>query len=273
MAASTYSVTLHHLALDAKATGLNYPDEQLQGVTVEQLTELLRALEEVAGRLSIYEPSSPEIRVKTDREVFVVRTRYRHLCFVGSETALRGEEHSVAYIMGAITGQALPVARPAVNPRLFDRPPTAIPLRPAARGGGGGVGIGFPDWAKIALLALFSLSFAGAGVWMLFKPARTLAPKYKLMSATEAVGLLGRVAGQYQTGNQPGDRRLIIDNAGTLRIAKYGPDQSIAEEIIRTARGATQGGRPALVTSDPYVMLIHDADSVTLYGQTFRRVP
>ena len=270
MLATTYSVTLHHLAPGAKDAGLNYPDEQLQGVTVEQLTELLRALEEVAGRLSIYEPSSPEIRVKTDREVFVVRTRYRHLCFVGSETALRGEEHSVAYIMGAITGQALPVARPVVNPRLFERPPTAIPLRPSARGGGGG--IGFPDWAKIALLALFSFTFVGAGVWMLFKPARTLAPKYKLMSATEAVGLLGRVAGQYQTGNQPGDRRLIIDNAGTLRIAKYGPDQSIAEEIIRTARGATQDGRPALVTTDPYVMLIHDADSVTLYGQTFKRV-
>lgn len=269
MAAPTYSVTLHHLASGAKDAGLNYPDEQLQAVTVEQLTELLHALEEVAGRLSIYEPSSPEIRVKTDREVFVVRTRYRHLCFVGSETALRGEEHAVTYIMGAITGQALPVARPAVNPRLFERPPTAIPLRPP-RGGGGGVG--FPDWAKIALLAVISLSFVSGGVWMLFKPARSLAPKYKLMSATEAVGLFGRVAGQYQTGNQPGDRRLIIDNAGTLRIAKYGPDQSIAEEIIRTARGATQDGRPALVTTDPYVMLVQDTDSVTLYGQTFTRV-
>lgn len=268
MAAPTYSVTLHHLAPGAKDAGLNYPDEQLQGVTVEQLTDLLRALEEVAGRLSIYEPAGPEIRVKTDREVFVVRTRYRHLCFVGSETVLRGEEHGVAYIMAAITGQALPVAQPAVNPRLFDRPPTAIPLRP--RGDGGRVG--FPEWAKIALLAIISLSLVGAGVWMLFKPVRTLAPKYKLMSATEAVGLLGRVAGQYQTGNQPGDRRLIIDNAGTLRIAKYGPDQSIAEEIIRTARGATQDGRPALVTSDPYVMLIHDSESVTLYGQTFKRV-
>ena len=269
MAAPTYSVTLHHLAAGAKDAGLNYPDEQLQAVTVEQLTELLHALEEVAGRLSIYEPSAPELRVKTDREVFVVRTRYRHLCFVGSETALRGEEHGVAYIMGAITGQALPVARPAVNPRLFERPPTAIPLRPPRGGGGGG---GFPDWAKIALLAVISLSFLSGGVWMLFKPARTLAPKYKLMSATEAVGLLGRVAGQYQTGSQPGDRRLIIDNAGTLRIAKYGPDQSIAEEIIRTARGATQDGRPALVTSDPYVMLVHDSESVTLYGQTFKRV-
>lgn len=269
MASPTYSVTLHNLAPGAKDAGLNYPDEQLQGVTPEQLAELLHTLEEVAARLSIYEPSNPEIRVKTDREVFVVRTRYRRLCFVGSETALRGEEHGVAYIMGAITGQALPVVRPAVNPRLFDRPPTAIPLRPPRSGGGG---VGFPEWAKIALLAVLSLSFVGGGLWMLFKPARSLAPKYKLMSPTEAVGLLGRVAGQYQTGNQPGDRRLIIANDGTMRIAKYGPEQSVAEEIIRTAKGATQDGRPALVTSDPYVMLIHDSESVTLYGQTFKRV-
>lgn len=270
MAANTYSVTLHHLAPGAKAAGLHYSDEQLQGVSVEQLADLLRALEDLAGRLTLYEPSNPEIRVKTDREVFIIRTRYRQLCFAGHETALRGEEHSVTYILSTITGQALPAAVPTSNPRLFERPATAIPLRPPGRRDA--AGLGFPEWPKIALLVLVSLAFVGTGLWMLFKPARSLAPKYKLMASTEAVSLLGRVAGQYQTGNQPGDRRLIIDNAGTMRIAKYGPDQSIAEEIIRTARGATQDGRPALVTSDPYVMLINDADSVTLYGQTYKRV-
>lgn len=271
MAATTYSVTLHHLAPDAKAAGLRYPDEQLQAVTAEQLALLLHALEELASRLTIYEPSAPELRVKTEREVFIVRTRYRQLCFVGHETALRGEEHSVSYIMGAITGQAVAVVRPAVNPRLFERPPTAIPLRPGGRRDMGG-GAGFPEWLKIGLLAVISFACVGAGLWMLFKPARSFAPTYKLMPATEAVTLLGRVAGQYQTGTQPGDRRLIIGNDGTMRIAKYGPEQAIAEEIIRTARGATQDGKPALVTSDPYLMLINDADSVTLYGQVYKRV-
>jgi hypothetical protein len=169
--------------------------------------------------------------------------------------------------MGAITGHVTPVTRPAVNPRLFERPPTAIPLRPPARGGGG-----VPDWIKITLLLGVSLACVGGGVWLLFRPARSLAPKFTLLPATEAVSLLVRTAGQYQTGTQEGDRRLIIGGDGTLRIAKYGPEQSIAEEIIRTARGATQDGKPALATSDPYVMLINDADSVTLYGQTFKRV-
>lgn len=269
MAASTYSVTLHHLSPGARDAGLDYPDELMSAVSAEQIVELLQALETLAGRLTIYEPSSPEIRIKTEREILVVRTRYRRLCFVGHETALRGEEHGIPYIMGAITGHAAPVARPVVSPRVFERPPTAIPLRPSARGGGG---IGFPDWAKIALLLVVSLACVGSGVWMLFRPARSLAPKFTLMPASEAVSLLARTAGQYQTGNQPGDRRLIIGPDGTLRIAKYGSEQMIAEEIIRTGRGATQDGKPALVTSDPYVMLINDADSVTLYGQVFKRL-
>lgn len=269
MAASTYSVTLHHLSSGARDAGLNYPDEQMTAVPAEQIAGLLQALEELAGRLTIYEPSSPEIRIKTDREILVVRTRYRRLCFVGHETALRGEEHSVAYIMGAITGHAAPVTRPVVNPRLFERPPTAIPVRPALRGGNGG---GIPDWVKIAVLLVVSLACVSGGVWMLFRPARSLAPKFTLMPAADAVSLLARVAGQYQTGNQPGDRRLIVGPDGTLRIAKFGAEQAIAEEIIRTARGATQDGKSALVTSDPYVMLINDAESVTLYGQIFKRL-
>jgi hypothetical protein len=270
MAAPTYSVTLHHLAPGVRDAGLNYPDEQLSGVTVEQLTGMLRSLEEIAATLSIYEPSSPEIRVKTEREIFVIRTRYRRLCFVGNETALRGEEHGIAYIMGAITGNAELLAQTSVSARVIERPPSAVPVRMLPRGNGGGGG--FPDWAKIALLVAISVSLVGGGVWMLFRPARSMAPKFSYLPASEAVSLLIRVAGQYHTGTQEGDRRLIVGNDGTLRIAKYGTEQTIAEEIIRTARGATQDGRAALVTTDPYVILINDADSVTLYGLDFKRV-
>jgi hypothetical protein len=269
MAAPTYSVTLHHLAPGATKAGLAYPDEQLAGVSADQLNTLLEALQTVAARLTSYEPSSPEIRIKTDREVFVVRTRYRHLCLVGSESALRGEEHSISFIMGAVTGQATPVTRPSVNPRLFERPPTSIPLRMPARDSGGG---GLPEWLKIAVLVVVSLSLLGGGVWMLFRPARTLAPSYTLMSAAESAVLLTRTAGEYETGTGSGDRRIIIGPDGTLRIAKYGSEKSIAEEIIRTSRGAMQNTSPALVTTDPYVMLIRDADTISLYGLTFKRV-
>ena len=266
MAAASYSVTLHHLAPGAAAAGLGYPDEQIAAVTTQQLRELLMALSLVASNLTIYEPSTPEIRIKTDREVYVVRTRYRHLCFVGRETLLRGEEHSVDFILGTITGLAEPELKTAA-PRVFERPASVTPASTRLSSG-----LGFPEWAKITLLLLVSAASVGGGLWLLFRPVRTLAPKYTLLSAPDSSILLNRAAGEYHTGTQEGDRRLIIGPDGTLRIAKFGKDQAIAEEIIRTARGAQLAGQPALATSDPYVMLIKDADNVVLYGQNYKRV-
>ncbi len=263
MAPSTYSVTLHHLAPGAKAAGLGYADEQLPTVTPIQLVELLHALEDVAAKLTIYEPSNPEIRIKTEREVHIVRTRYRRLCFVGRESVLRGEAHSVAYIMATVSGQAEPeIAAAALRP--LERPSSAHPV--ATRGGG------FPDWAKAAVLLVLSLACIGGGVWMLVKPKNGIAPKFTYLSSSESSALLNKASGEYRTGVQEGDRRLIIGADGTLRIAKFGPGQAIAEEVIRTARGASQNGKPGLATSDPYLMLIKDNDSVLLYGQLYKRV-
>ena len=265
MAAPVYSVTLHHLAPGAAAAGLGYADEQMNTVTSAQLREMLHALSEVASRLTIYEPSAPEIRIKTDREVYVVRTRYRRLCFVGREALLRGEEHSIDFILATITGLAEPEVKSAA-PRTFDRPGTAHPVSlhlPSA---------GIPTWAKVALMLVLSAACLGGGVWMMFRPARSLAPKFSYLSSADSTALLARTAGEYQTGNLEGDRRLIIDNVGTLRIAKYGAAQAIAEEVIRTARGASQNGQPALATSDPYVLIVKDADNVVFFGQNYKRV-
>src|SRR4051812_27357419 len=129
MAASTttFSVTLHHLSPGAKAAGLGYADEQMPTVTAVELVELLHALSDVASGLTIYEPSNPEIRIKTEREVVVVRTRYRRLCFVGREAQLRGEDHSVAMIMAAASGVAEPEFA-AASTRGIDRPSSAAPV-------------------------------------------------------------------------------------------------------------------------------------------------
>lgn len=264
MAADNYSVTLHHLAPGAKAAGLGYADEQLPTVTPAQLASLLHAMEDVAAKLTIYEPSNPEIRIKTEREIYIVRTRYHRLCFVGRETALRGEAHSIAYIMATVSGQAEPVIATATI-RPTQRSTSVHPV-------GGHRSGGVPDWLKVTLLLIMSAACIGGGVWMLLKPTNTLAAKFTLLPAADSAALLSKAAGEYRTGVAEGDRRLIIGADGTLRIAKYGPAQAIAEESIRTARGATQNGNPGLATSDPYLMLIRDADSVLLYGQIYKRV-
>jgi hypothetical protein len=265
MASPTFSITLHHLAPGAKAAGLGYPDEQIPAATPEQIMELLMALAEVASTFTIYEPSSPEIRIKTDREVYVIRTRYRRLCFVGREAILRGEDHSIPYILGVITGVAEPIVT-TVTARVPDRPSAAMAggLRPTVPSSG------LPDWLKIAVLLVLSLGCIGGGIWMMVRPTRQLAPKFAYMNGAESSTLLARIAGEYRTGTQEGDRRLVIGADGTMRIAKFGPNQAIAEEVVRTARGALQEGKPALATNDPYVMVIAD-NAVVLYGQTYRR--
>jgi len=262
MAAANYSVTLHHLSPDASAAGLAFPDEQMQTVTIVQLRELLQALSVVASHLTIYEPSTPEVRVKTDREIFVVRTRYRRLCFVGWESILRGEDHTVAFIMSTITGN-LEAAK--VVPKVVER---YVPT-PASTSAGAMPG-GIPRWFKIAALAVLIVGFNGATAWMLLRPPATMVPKHELLSDSESRALLQRVSGEYETGAAEGDRRVLINPNGELRLAKFGPQRAILEERRKTARGAMVNGRAALVTGDG-VIEIKDPETIVLFGTTYRR--
>lgn len=265
-ATPTYSVTLHHLAPGAVAAGLAYPDEQLSAVSLGQLRELLYALGELASHLTIYEPSAPEIRIKTDREVFVVRTRYRGLCFVGYEAALRGEEHSVAYILTTITGTTETAKAP--EPRSTERPASANPLGGGARAEEADR---FPRWLKVTMMMVVIIACNGTAAWLFFRPPTTIAPKFTLLSPADSAALLGRVAGEYRTGSQEGDRRIIIDTIGTARLAKFGPNLAAGQLTTKTVRGALVDGRPALVTNDPAAVVLKDADTIVLFGNTYKR--
>lgn len=262
-ASPTYNVTLHHLASGAVAAGLAYPDEQLPAVPLNQLRDMLYSLTELSSRLTIYEPSAPEIRIKTDREVFVVRTRYRRLCFVGYEASLRGEDHSVAYILTTITGTTETVKAP--EPRVIERP-AAGSRAPTEETAGR-----FPRWLKLAVMAVIIVGCNGTAAWLLLRPTTTLAPKFTLMTAAESATLLARVAGEYRTGSLEGDRRLIIDTIGTARLAKFGPNLSVNQPSTKTVRGAIMDGQPALITNDPAAVVLKDADTLVLFGNTYKR--
>ncbi len=261
----TYSVTLHHLAPGAVAAGLAHPDEQLPAVPLPQLREMLYALSEVASRLTIYEPSTPEIRIKTDREIFVVRTRYRRLCFVGYEAALRGEEHSVVYVLTTITGTAETAKAP--EPRV-ERPSAATSAATSAAPEDTGR---VPRWLKVAVMAVIIVGCNGTAAWLLLRAPRSPAPPYTLLVPGESAALLGKVAGEYRTGSQEGDRRLVIDPDGTLRLARFGPNQAVTQPTTKTARGALVDNRPALITSDPAAITLKDADTLVFFGVTYKR--
>lgn len=263
MSSPAYSITLHHLSPDAKAAGLAYPDEHLLAVSIGQLRELLYSLSEVASRQTIYEPSSPEIRIKTDRDVFIVGTRYRRLCLVGWEAMLRGEEHSVTYILGAITGSS---EHGKILPKV-ERPAPSYRPQSAPTIDGGGT----PRWVKIAVMAVLIVGFNATAIWMLLKPPPHTLPKFTLLPDFESRALIGKVAGEYVSGTHEGDRRLVIESDGTLRLSKFGPKKTIVEEKTKAARGGLNEGRAALITSDPATLAIKDSDTVVLYGTTYRR--
>src|SRR5690606_3038748 len=154
-------------------------------VSADQVRELLYSLAEVASRQTIYDPASPEIRIKTDRDVFVVRTRYRRLCFVGWEPVLRGEEHSVEYILAAITGGGdfLKAAPRVVRPIASY---ASTHSAPALETGG------MPRWLKLALMAILIVAFNAVALWMLLRPAPSLAPKFTLLPEFESRALLAK---------------------------------------------------------------------------------
>lgn len=269
---TSYSVTLHHLSPGAKAAGMGFPDEQLPAVSPEQLEAILRSLAEVASGLTIYEPSNPEVRIKNEREVLVVRPRYRRLCLVGRENSLRGEDHSVDLILAAAAGSLEPsVAFVPVRPTERPATPAAAAARTTSFNTYVGVG-GMGEWIKIGGLLILILGCLGTGAWLLMKPPKSLAPNFKYMPADDSSALLAKAAGEYRTGTQPGDRRLVIGADGTLRLGKYGAAQAITEESVRTIRGAIQDGQSGLATSDPYLMIVRDPDTVVLYGQAYKRV-
>ncbi len=253
---------LHNLSPGAIAAGLAYPDEHLPTVNLAQLRELLYALSMVAADLTIYEPSSPEIRIKTDRDVFVVRTRYRRLCLVGWEPILRGEDHSVSYIISTITGTAdLVKTAPKVERTFAASTHSTPPMRPGQ----------IPRWTKICVLGILTACFLGITAWTLLRPPPSPVPPHELLTEAESSALLVKVAGEYETGGQEGDRRLIIDPDGVMHLAKFGPNRTVTQEKIKSARGALLNGRTVLITSDPAVLLIKDADTIVLFGTSYRR--
>lgn len=273
MAATVFNVTLHHLAPGAREAGLAFPNVELAGVNVAALRDLLLAFEMVATHLTIYEPSTPEVRIRTEQNTYVVRARYRQLCFVGYETTLRGEDHSLPFILSTITGTAEPLGPGVKLERRAATRPTepggfVLPHAPAALAA---PAAGQARWVKLASLAALVLVFNLITAWLVLRPTPTFAPEHQFLADDASRALLAKVAGDYQTGTQEGDRRLTIAPDGRLRLAKYGPRRAVVEERTKTVRGALVNGRPALLTNDPYVLELKDANTVALYGTTYRR--
>jgi hypothetical protein len=245
-----FGIVMHHLAPDASAAALTYPDVTMSDVTPDQLRRLIDGLVGLAAKVEY--PVAPELRVTAPDGQFVIQVKQGHVVMNSWAVRSGATDLSPAEIFAAITG---------VEPGASE---------PGARGGRGAVS-GPQRQLKVALLALGIIGSNAVTAWMLTRPPPDLLPAHEFLPEGPASRVLANVAGIYETGSASGDRRLEIARDGAVKWAKFGDGRALVEESAFTAVAVQVGGQPALLTSERTIVEIKDPITVVLYGDTYRR--
>ena len=268
MSKARYQVALHALAPDATDTGSKYADTTLDVASEEQLRTLLTAFASLAARLSPTATPRPEIRIQLPAGLTVIEPVEGKLHYVswGSKSGWGskggGIEVSVDDIMGILAKVAVAAGT--------SKPPHAgikavAPGRKAAAG--------TRKFVTIALLGVAIVAMNGTSLWKLLQPPRTILPPYVLLPEAESDALMKQVAGVYQTGTgAAGDRHLEIEQLGLFRFAVYGKNRTLRREHMQTAHGARVVDGVAIITNEYGLLRPKDPSTVTIYGDTYRRI-
>ena len=250
-AATTFSVTLHHLAPDVTRAAKELPDVELPDVAPEKLRKLLEALATLAPKVEY--PAAPEMRITAAEGRFLVQVKEGKVRFTSWSLRTGGSDLTPAQIIAAITGEPLDE-------------------RAGAGASGGSGGKPGSRVAKVALLAAVILGSNGATAWMLMRPPpEPMLPPYRLLDPEPAQRLFERVAGTYETGGTEGDRRLVIGRDGAVHWGKFGTNGALVDDTLFTATAAESKGQPALFTTGHALIEIRDPVTVVFYGDTFKR--
>ncbi len=240
-----YMVALKHLARDGRKAAAELPEVQLNYINGKQLRTLVEA---VAGLgPTVVFPVEPELRVTTPEGKFVVQLRGGKLNLISWSSAHKGGEYSAARIVSILTGEeALAAERTSAGPT-----------------GGGG-------WLRgrfaIAALIVGIVAVNGFTAWFISQPKKSLLPKYTLLAQEPAQRVLENVAGFYETGPNPGDRRLEIDKTGKAQRYRFGAERKAVAPQDFTVQPADAGGRTALLTSRKAMSTGKDPLAVGMFG-------
>ena len=246
-----FTVAFHHLSPDVKKAGAELPDVQLHYLSIKQIRSLLDSAALLAPGVAF--PTEPELRITGPTGKFVVQIKAGKLNFVSWSSSVKaGGVITPAQIVAAIAGDDMESDSPVRG------------SRPAARGFLPSMNIGM---LVVAIVAVNAFTF-----WFMTRPPRTLTPKFTLLQAEPAERLLTDVAGVYETGEGPGDRRLEIQKNGGVQRIKFGAQRSVAQKQTYTVKAAEAAGKPALVTDKHSLITIRDQQAVVLYGDTYQRV-
>lgn len=257
MTPATFKLNFRHLTPDGRELGVRHADCELASVDAARLREILRAMEKAVAQQSSSDPAAPEIRVTSAQGVYMVKAANGRLRLHSWSLKSGTREMSVDEIIETVAG------KPA------ETKPRAYAAAPASTSSGGGILSRIPRWVKLAVLVILFGGINAVSGWMLMKPPPDLLPPHEMLSAAATERLLAKVAGEFETGSRPGDRWMTIVRNGNIRVVKYGPKP---DETLLTARAALVNGQEVLITSSRSMIEIKDADTLVLFGDTYKRM-
>ncbi len=246
-----YSLVLKQLAPDAARAGAEYAELRRGAVGARELRVLLAALARLAPTVEY--PLRPEVRIADGERQFIVQVKEGRLHLAGWTVPAGFADSSADGIWRAITGEA---DDGATEPETAAAERRGAPRRRPV---------------LVAVLAAAILAANGTTAWWLAQPPPTLLPAYRLLEEDPARRLLERMAGEYETGNAEGDRRLRIRRDGTLVWAKLGPAGADVEETALTAKAAETAAGGALLTDAGALIEVRDPLTVVYFGDVYRR--
>lgn len=253
--ADVFEVTLRQLSADLKKAAYAYPEIPLGKLPASKLLKLLKSAEALAPQV-VY-PAAPEIRIVAPTGQFVVQFKDGRLKLVSWAKDAAGGELSAQQIGAIVVGEA------AAAKASSSRPERAA----------GGTSSRIRHYITMSLLGLGIVGTNVFTVWILTRPPKSMLPKYRLLDKEPAERLLASAAGEYATGEKPGDRRLQIRRDGVAQWGKLGANRAVTRETNFTLKGAETGGQPALLTSKRTLITIKDPMTVVLHGDTYQRKP
>lgn len=258
MPTTIYKLNLRHLSPDAREIGVRHADCELPDVDACRLREILQAMTKAVARQSASDPAAPEIRITSPRGVFMVKSADGRLRLHSWNLKTGTREMDVDEILASV-GDHAPTEHPAAK---------AAPQRDHTMGRESALSA-IPGWIKISVLVILFAGINAVSGWMLMRSPPDLLPPHELLSAVATERLLATVAGEFETGPKPGDRWMTIVRTGNLRVVKYGPKP---DEVLLTVQAATANGQEVLITSARSMIEIKDADTLVLFGDTYRRI-
>lgn len=254
--AALYDLTLTHLSPDAKNVGIEYGTFDRHGVSPKDLRALLVAATAVAPKAAY--PLAPEIRITAPTGRYVVQLKEGRLQFVSWASAKsRGGNPTVDQILGIVSGEM------TEGDAAFEAPTETAT--------GDSTSSGFGRYSFIGLMVIVIVGINCFTFWNAKRPPGNFLPSYTLLQKEPGDRVLATVSGEYETGREPGDRRLQIARDGNVVWIKFGPNRSVKQQNNFTVKATDIAGKPGLLTSTNGMINIKDPSTVVYFGDTYVR--